>query len=220
RELHQSLCDHPLVSSQSHTFWQLTLTAHINTCMHILCRAYDQDTQALHLRSWLFTIREHLHLFDQEEFRRRLKDNPFVESLAPAPRKPDQALLEEDIRLCSPKDPLVKTLWIHRKSHVAHTEAKNMIAKRNPHDAYPLTVGNFEALLARAKAILNRYSSLFMAMTYEMQISGHDDYQCIFTCVEEKIQRNEEAMKHLEEEINARGRVKHGDVSTEPRENQ
>jgi GAF domain-containing protein len=32
RELHQSLCDHPLVTRQSNTFWQLTLKAHIDTC--------------------------------------------------------------------------------------------------------------------------------------------------------------------------------------------
>jgi AbiU2 len=205
RELHQSLCDHPLVISQSHTFWQLTLKAHINTSMQILCRAYGQHAQALHLQSWLFTIREHLHLFDTKEFRQRLKDNPFVESLAQVPRKPDQAVLEEDIRLCSPDDPLVKTLIIHRNRHGAHTEAMNIIAKRHPYDAYPLTFGDFEALLARTKAILNRYSRLFAAMTYETQIIGHDDYQCILKCVEEMIPGDEEKIKAL-------GRVKQDDI--------
>ena len=212
RELHQSLYDHPLVSNQSKTFWQLTLKAHINTCMQMLCRAYDQETNSLHLHSWLLTIRENLHLFDKAEFRRRLKDNPFVESLAQAPRKPDQAILEEDIRLCSPNDLLVKSLIFHRNSHVAHTGTKNIIAKRNPHDAYPLTVGDFEALLGRAKAILNRYSSLFTAITYETQIISHDDYRFIFKGVEEKIQRDEEETERIKEEVIALGRVKHGVV--------
>jgi AbiU2 len=208
KHLRQSLYDYQQVSIQSKTFWQLTLTAHLSTCTHMLCRAYDQETHSLHLHSWLLTIRENLHLFDKEEFRWRLKDNPFVESLAQAPRKPDLAILEEDIRLCSPDDPLVKTFIIHRNSHVAHRGAKKITVERNPHDAYPLTFGDFEVLLARAKAILNWYSSLFAAITYATQIIGHDDYQFIFKCVEEKIQRDEEEIKTL-------GRVKHGDVPQE-----
>jgi hypothetical protein len=192
KDLRQALYDHPRVSTQSNAFWQLTLAAHVSTCMQMLCRAYDQQPGSLHLHNRLLTIEENLHLFDQEEFRRRLKNNPFVESLAQAPRKPDHPMLEEDIRLCSPNDPLVKTLIIHRNSHVAHTGAKNIIAARSTHDGHPLTFGDFETLLARAKAILNRYSSLFAANTYATQIIGHDDYQYIFRCIEEKLQRTEE----------------------------
>jgi hypothetical protein len=59
-------------------------------------------------------------------------------------------------------------------------------------DAHPLTFGNFEALLARAKTILNRYSHLWATNTYEMQIIGRDDYQYVFKCVEEKLQRIDE----------------------------
>jgi hypothetical protein len=140
-------------------------------------------------------IGENLHLFDQEEFRQRLKDNPFVDGLAQSPRKPDQVILEEDIRLCSPDDPLVKTLIIHRNSHVAHSGAKNIIAERNIHNDHPLTFGDFEALLARAKTILNRCSSLFVANSYATQIIGYDDYQYIFRCIEEKLQRTEEELR-------------------------
>jgi hypothetical protein len=191
KDLRQALSDHPRVSTQSNAFWGLTLTAHISTCMQMLCRAYDQETNSLHLQNWLFTIQENLHLFDREEFRRRLKDNPFVESLAQAPRKPDPAIFEEDIWLCSPNDPLVKILIIHRNTHVAHMGAKNIIVARSTHDEYPLTIGDFETLLARAKAILNRYSSLFAANTYTTQIIGYDDYQYIFRCIEETLQRTE-----------------------------
>jgi hypothetical protein len=100
--------------------------------------------------------------------------------------------LEEDIRLCSPDDPLVKTLIIYRNSHVAHRGAKTIVAELNIHDDHPLNFGDFEALLARAKTILNRYSSLFAANTYATQIIGYDDYQYIFRCIEEKLQRTEE----------------------------
>jgi AbiU2 len=201
KDLWQALVAHPRVNIQSQTFWQLTLNAHITTCTHLLCRAYDQETTALHLHNWMLAIRENLHLFHEEEFRQRLKDNPFVDSLAQSPRKPDQMILEEDIRLCSPDDPLVKTLIIHRNSHVAHRSAKNIIAERNIYDDYPLTSGDFEALLARAKTILNRYSSLFAAISYATQIVGYDDYQYIFRCIEEKLQRTEEELQRTEEEL-------------------
>jgi hypothetical protein len=172
-------------------FWQLTLNAHINSSMQMLCRAYDRQPTSLHLHSWLLTIQKNLYLFDKEEFRKRMKDNPLVESLAQRPRKPDQAVLGADIRSCSPDDPLVKTLIIHRNSHVAHKAARWIIIRRNIHDDYPLVFGDFEALLDRAKAILNRYSSLFGATTYSTQMVGRDDFQYIFKCVEKRLQQEE-----------------------------
>jgi hypothetical protein len=57
-------------------------------------------------------------------------------------------------------------------------------------------------------------------MTHETQIIGHDDYQFIFTCVEEKIQGDEEGIEHIEENVKTLDRVKHGDVPREQREKQ
>lgn len=193
KDLRQALSEHPLVVAQSRVFWQLSLNAHSSTSMQALCRVYDQSADALHLHSWLLTIRKHLHLFDQEAFRLRLKDNPYLESLAQLPRKPDQRVLDEDIKLCLRKDPLVETLVNHRNSHVAHMDATKMLAAHDPYDARPLNSGNFEALLARAKTIFNRYNRLWAANTYDTQIIGHDDYQFIFECVEEKIEENRPA---------------------------
>jgi HEPN superfamily AbiU2-like protein len=206
KDLRQSYLDHRQVAAQSNTFWSLTLRAHLHASLQMLYRAYDQETKSLHLHNWLLTIKEHLHLFGEEEFRRRLKDNPFVDSLAQSPRKPDHAVLEEDILLCSPDDPQVKTLVIHRNSRIAHKGARNIIAERDINDDHPLTFGDVDTLLDRAKTILNRYSSLFAANSYSTQIVGHDDYQYIFKCVDEKIQRIEEKI-----EENRRARRKRRD---------
>ena len=67
-ELIEAIDKHPLVVHQSNTFWTFTLQAHLNSCVYALFRAYDQDTRALHLRSWLTTIQENLYLFDEESF--------------------------------------------------------------------------------------------------------------------------------------------------------
>jgi hypothetical protein len=190
--LRQALYDHPRVASESNTFWTLTLNAHINTSTLSLSRAYDQQKSSLHLHNWLLTIREHLHLFDQQEFRQRLKDNPFVEGLAQVPRKPDQAILKEDIQRCSSNDPLVKTLMKIRNNSIAHRSAILTITQKNIYANYPFTFGDFESLLARAKTILDRYSSLLKARINSMQIIGHDDYTFIFKSVEEKIKRMDE----------------------------
>jgi AbiU2 len=197
RDVHQALCDHPRVAPQSNTFWQLTLNAHLNTCWQSLCRVYDYHPQAIHLQSLLITIKRNSDLFAQEAFRQRLKNNPFADSLVQTPRTPDPTTLEEDISRCSPGDPLVKNLIRHRNSHVAHTDAKDVIARRNPHDRYPLMFGDLEALLTRAITILNRYSRLFKVETYGVQPIGHDDYQFIFTSVAEKIRRDDEAIEQL-----------------------
>ena len=93
KELIEAISKHPLVVQQSNTFWTFTLQAHLNSSIYALFRAYDQNTSSLHLRSWLYTIRANLHLFDETGFRERLKDNPYVASLAQDSRKPDEAVL-------------------------------------------------------------------------------------------------------------------------------
>lgn len=191
RDLCEALRQHYLVVVQSNTFWSSTLEAHLNACIHVLCRVYDQNPTALHLRSWLATIKENLHLFDEDQFRERLKDNLFVDSLAQSPRKPDSVLLDQDIRSCSVEDPLVKTLTINRGSRIMHKSARNVVAERDIGDEHPLTFWDVEGLLERAITILNRYSGFFTANSFSTQVVGYDDYEYIFKCVEEKIMESQ-----------------------------
>ena len=109
-ELGNSLAAHPLVFAQSNTFWSLTHQAHIATSLQCLSRAFDQEHSSLHLPSLLRTIKNNLEIFDADKFRVRLKDNPFVESLAETAEKPDERQLTEDIKLCTSKDPDVRLL--------------------------------------------------------------------------------------------------------------
>ncbi|SRR6266480_298515 len=190
--LHQDLVDaiskHPLVVQQSNVFWTFTLQAHLNSSVYALFRAYDQDMRSLHLRSWLTTIQDNLHLFVEAAFRERLKDNPYVASLAQDSRKPDAAILADDIAACSSSNPIVKKLTIYRGSRIAHRNAKSLIAARDVGDRHGLTFDDLNALLERARTILNRYSYLFAASVYSTKVVGHDDYEYIFKCVEEKVE--------------------------------
>jgi len=187
-ELVEAIEKHPLVVRQSNTFWTFTLQAHLNSSVYALFRAYDQDTRSLHLRSWVATIQDNLHLFDEESFRERLKDNPYVASLAQESRKPDAAILADDIAACSNSDPIVKRLTVYRSSRIAHRNAKALLTPGDIGEKFGLTFDDIRTLLQRAKTIVNRYCYLFDASIYSTRVVGHDDFEYIFKCVEEKVE--------------------------------
>lgn len=187
-ELVDAIGKHPLVVQQSNTFWTYTLQAHLNSCVYALFRAYDQDTRALHLRSWLMTIQENLHLFDEESFRERLTGNPYVASLAQDSQKPDAKVLETDIASCSSVNPIVKKLTVYRSSRIAHRNAKALLSPSDIGERFGLTFDDIRTLLERAKTIVNQYSYMFAASIYSTKVIGHDDFEYIFKCVEEKVE--------------------------------
>jgi hypothetical protein len=194
-DLHEAIQAHPIVWSQSRTFWQLTLTAHAETAVENLCRVFDQEQSSLHLLSWLRTIRTNLHLFDTAEFKRRRAGTPFVDSLAEDPRSPDLAALEADINDCTATDPLVKKLMVHRGNAVAHRGAKRAISDEPLPLELTLSVEDLEVLLSRARTVLNRYCQLFAAETYSVSMIGRDDYKFIFSSVAAAVERSRRAAR-------------------------
>lgn len=181
---------YPLVVHQSNVYWSFTLQAHLNSCVYALVRAYDQDSRSLHLRSWLITIQENLQLFDDAAFRERLKNNPYVASLAEDPRKPDPAVLADDIAACSSTEAIVKKLTIYRSTRIAHRSAKFLLSSLDKEEKYGLMFDELGILLDRAKTILNRYSYLFAASVYSTTVVGHDDFEYIFQSVQEKVEES------------------------------
>ena len=182
-DLHEAIQTHPLVWAQSRSFWQLTLTAHAQTALGHLCRAFDQEQSALHLLSWLRTIRKNMHLFEKAEFKRRLAGNAFVDNLAESLIAPDLTMLESDINDCSATDPLVRKLIVHRGNIVAHTGAKRALSERAIPSEFTLSIADFESLLFRSRTVLNRYCHLWAAEVYSVSVVGRDDYKFIFSSV-------------------------------------
>lgn len=165
------------------------MQAHLNACLLHLCRAFDQNQSALHLKSWLLTIKDNLALFDEPKFCERLKDNQFVDTLAKDPRRPDVATLDRDIESCSIEDPLVRNLNTYRGSLIAHKSARNVVNQKNIGDQHPLKYDDIETLLKRSDEILNRYSGLFSAHFYSTSIVGREDYRYIVECVEKAVEQ-------------------------------
>ena len=183
-DIAKSLQDHPLVAAQSNTFWSLTHKSHVVTALQCLARAFDQEQSALHLLSWLRIIHDNQSIFDVKEFKPRLRDNPFVESLAAFAQSPNPETLEIDVALCAATNPQVNLLVRYRCSQAAHRSKRSL--QPGTHD---LTDAVVEALLDGAKTIFNRYSYMFAAATYSTSIIGRDDYRFIFSAVEAAVHR-------------------------------
>ncbi len=131
-----------------------------------LCKAYDQyggNNPSLNLRSLLGTIKANLHLFDEPNFRERLKDRAFVDSLAADVRRPDSAQLEKDLESVGNANPLVKNLTIWRNNYYAHRSPTSALDPTGFSRENPLQFPEIEVLLANGVAIVNRYSHLFVA---------------------------------------------------------
>lgn len=189
-DLNEAIQAEHIVRSQSPTFWHLTLKAHSGAAVEHLCRAFDQEQSSLHLLSWLKTILANLEIFETPAFKCRLAGNPFVDSLAEDCRRPDLATLETDIVNCSASDPLVKKLIAHRGSAVAHRSAKLAISSKLLSMELTLSVEDLEALLTRARTVLNRYCQLFAAETYSVSMIGRDDFKFIFSSVVAAVERS------------------------------
>lgn len=191
QDLSKSVKEYEREFNESRTFWFLTFRAQFDACVFRLCRAYDQNDAALHLNNWLEIIKQNMKLFDVDEFRIRLEDNPFVESLAMKVKKPDSEQLAKDIKSTSNENPLVEKLTILRNNIFAHRNAKLTRDNRDILEEKPIKTEEIEKLLERGIDILNRYSYLFKALSYSTQIVGHDDYKYVLESIRKDIERFE-----------------------------
>ncbi len=165
--------------NQSPAFWSLTFNAHRETALFRLGRLYDQQSSALSLPSLVDTIAANQHLFDDAHFRERLKENPFVESLAQGARRPDDQILAQDAASVSERsDALVARLLAVRNRVLAHRDPRVVLGTiHDPSDA--VDNADIDALLERAAKIVNRYGIMFRAGSSLMSIIGQDDFKSV-----------------------------------------
>jgi hypothetical protein len=165
QDLNADIQDYQVEFNQSAAFWTFTTRALMDASLIRLCRAYDplDSKPNLTLRNFLDTIHANLHFFDEPNFRERLKANPFVDSLAAAPRKPDATQLQNDLVAVSSADPSVKKLITWRHMYFAHRSYSSAL------NLGVFTTQNFflfaeiKALIDNGLRIVNFYSSLFSA---------------------------------------------------------
>jgi hypothetical protein len=183
QELNAAIPDYQIEFNQSASFWTFTLSAHMDATLVRLSRAYDlyEGKPSLNLRNFLETIEANLHFFDELNFRERLKDNPFVDSLAADPRKPDLAKLQKDLELVSKSDSLVRKLTIWRNNYFAHRSRSSALDPRGFADQNPLHFSEIKTLIENGLSIVNHYSSLFNASLHSS--SPVKDYKYLLEAV-------------------------------------
>jgi hypothetical protein len=194
KNLNSAISEYVTELNQSATFWNLTFSAQIDATLLRLCRAYDSHTASLNLPRLLATIKANLHIFNTQDFKQRLKDNPFVESLATGSRIPNKTELKADIALVSGTDTLVKRLLEWRNNIIAHQNPRETLAPNSVVVA-PLKYSEIESLLERAITILNKYSVLFKALSYSVSMVGADDYKYVLECVRKDIEARDREFK-------------------------
>ena len=181
--------------NQSPTFWTFTFRAHRDAAIFGLMRIYDGNSESLSLRNLLDTIKDNQPMFDEPQFRERLKNNPYVDSLAADAKKPDDGELEKDIEFASAKNPLVKKLIIWRNNLYAHRNAQNVVDDYQIGTDHPLTVKELESLVTMGYEIFNRYKNLFDASMQSGILVGLDDYEFVLTSIKATLEQRDREWK-------------------------
>ena len=203
-DLIDAIPDYERVFQQSNTFWRLTLDSLKEARLTRLCRVFDQHSSSLNLVNLLEAIEENRHLFEEDHFRQRLKDNAFVDSLAQSHHVPEKNQLKTDIEYASCRNPLVKKLMIWRNNIVAHRGAKVSLGKKQVLEDNPLSQEEIEELLDQSLKILNRYSRLYRASTWSQLAIGHDDYKLILNLIQRGLQKRDEDLEKERDEMRRR----------------
>ena len=200
-DITSSIKENAKAFAQSNTFWNFVLIALDDACVIRLCRIFDQESNSLNLYNLLETIKANFHYFEEEFFRVRLKENPFVESLARDVRLPDKDQLEKDIWFASRENPLVKKLILWRHNIIAHLGVRVSLGKDQILKDNPLGREEIESLLDESFVIFNRYNSLYSASTYSRKVVGHDDYKSLLKFINLGLQKWDEDIENQIEEI-------------------
>jgi len=162
--LHQDL-DAAILDYQADS---TSLSAHMDAALLRLCKASDlyEGKPSLNLRNFLETIEGNAHFFDEPNFRQRLKNNPFFESLAADPRKADSVQLQKDLKSVSNADSLVKKLTIWRNNYFAHRSRSSALDPKGFAKQNSILFSEIKALIDNGLRIVNFYSSLFSASVH------------------------------------------------------
>jgi hypothetical protein len=156
--------------NQSQAFWSLSLQSYIEAAIHRLSRVYVSHSRALSLESWLEAIKNNPQWFASP---------------------PDPVRLDQDIGSVGKSDSIVKKLVQLRGSVVAHINLRDIAENLRLGNRFALTFNDVDLLIARAKAILNRYSLLFKRESWSKDIVGHDDFLIILRALRADLERSD-----------------------------
>ncbi len=167
KNLKYSLGEYSREMNQCINFWRLTLNAHREVSILYLCRAYDtRDKGTLNLQQLLKIIKGNTELFDISKFRDRLPQKS---------QKPTPEQIDQDFKLVSNENHLVKKLTVLRGNFIAHRNLKKTLAEKD--DPESLTWNEFEHLVKQGLEIFNKYRYMFDSSRHFPELIGEDHYK-------------------------------------------
>jgi hypothetical protein len=185
---------HSDVFNESNTFWTLTSDSLREASILRVCRVYDR--KGLSLERLIKTVQAYKQYFSKANFKNRLSNNIYKDSLAEFDRLPKDQDIEKDLALISKNNKLVKKLIDYRNDSFAHRNVDLIL--RPKHDFEPISYPEFEHLLKNSLTIYNKYSELFRASTNLASFIGQDDYTGLLKFASLGLKKHEE---DIEKEI-------------------
>ena len=165
-------------TDQTPAFWNFTEKAVREASLIRLARIYDQDARALSLWTLLHTIGRHPGFFDDDPVLRRVSA-AYAEEFTPGSHAIDLGRLDDDIKLVSASDPLVRKLVVWRSNFGAHLSTTPIL--EGGITAIPsLTWDDVSTLVDRAFRIYNHYLSAFEGASWSTKIIGEEGYDFLF----------------------------------------
>lgn len=188
--------DYALEINETLTFWHITFRSLHDAVLSYLGRLYDKTHTSLSIGCFLNTIKSHPEFFTEQAFRRRLHENPHVDTLAERAQI-DLIALEPEIRSVSEADSLVEKLHNIRNKRVAHRDG-NMVRLATMSSLAGLTVAEIDTLIDRANGLVSKYGLMYRASYVAPWIIGNEDYTYLLRLLKQSIDFNN---AQLEEEI-------------------
>jgi hypothetical protein len=161
------IANRTLNSGYSPTFWGYTISAHVSASISHLCRAYDKDKRAVHLRFILEAVQNNPHVFCKKALRERLGKQSGCEDLVTHFGDPDPAQIEKSIDFLDDNASLlVKKLRVWRNNIAAHANREVSLDIESFNKQWALNHEDVEKLIREGFRILDQCGGWYKATSY------------------------------------------------------
>ncbi|HVM61258.1 MAG TPA: hypothetical protein VMV72_10365 [Verrucomicrobiae bacterium] len=165
--IRKAVANRNLEIDYSPIFWGYTIAAHVSASISHLCRAYDKDKRALHLRFLLEAVRDNPDVFCKKALKERLGRQSGSENLVAHFGDPDSAQIERDIEFLDENASLlVKKLRVWSNNVAAHANREVSLDLESFNEQWALNHKDVEALISEGFRILDRCGGWYKATSY------------------------------------------------------
>jgi hypothetical protein len=179
---------YPDVFLHSPAFWENTGRVYFDAMTMCLIRAYDQNKKKnIGLKLLLQRIKENIHLFTDEAFKNRMKENKYLDNLMSRrfSQSDFEKKLKEDMNYVNhQKNTLVNNLKTIRNKSIFHKDVR-VFFKQDDLTHIKVSPEEIKKLIDDGLEMLNFYSRLFNAKTFSVYKPNFGDHEIIFKVMQE-----------------------------------